>query len=100
MVKLENMKGPMPEKQTLSFRVSPVLAAKFREATAAYYGKTGLAFSAALLMFLEAEPEVQGAFMKRVFDAEVNREVETIVEAALAEQRKRVEARRRTGKRA
>lgn len=83
----------MPEKQTLSFRVSPVLAVKFREATAAYYGKTGLAFSAALLMFLEAEPEVQAAFMKRVFDAEVNQEVEAIVEAALSEQRKQLKKR-------
>lgn len=83
----------MPEKQTLSFRVSPVLAAKFREATAAYYGKTGLAFSAALLMFLEAEPDVQASFMKRVFDAEVNQEVEMIVEAALAEQRKQIKKR-------
>ncbi len=86
----------MPEKKTLSFRVSPVLVDQFREATDRYYGKTGVAFSAALLMFLEADPETQGAFMKRIFDAEVNQEVEATVEAALAEQLNRIK--RRQGK--
>lgn len=83
----------MPQKQTLTFRVSPILAKRFREATAEYYGKTGLSFSAALLLFLEAEPDVQGQYIKRVFDAEVNQEVEATVEAALAEQRRRIKAR-------
>ena len=52
-------------------------------------------FSAALLMFLEADPKSQGEFMKRILDAELNEEVEATVAMALEQQAKRIRSRTR-----
>ena len=79
-------------KQTVSFSVHQELAERFREATREYYGRLGMCFSAAMLMFLEADPKTQGEFLKRVFDAELNNEVDATIEAAKAEQIKRIKA--------
>ena len=87
----------MPQKSTLSFRVSPQLVTRFREATREYYGKAGVCFSAALLMFMEADPKSQGEFMKRILDAELNEEVEATVAMALERQAKRIRSRKRRG---
>lgn len=85
-------------KQGVNFSVHRDLADRFREATREYYGKLGLCFSAALLMFLEADPEVQGQYIKRVFDAETDDEVEAVIEQAKAEQLKKVKTREDGGK--
>lgn len=87
----------MPGKRTISFRIHPQLDERFREATAQYYGKVGICFSAAILMFLEADPKTQGDYLKRVFDAEVNDEVEATIDAARGEQARRIKAREQGG---
>ncbi|HEV7298059.1 MAG TPA: hypothetical protein VGN72_01750 [Tepidisphaeraceae bacterium] len=80
-------------KQTISFSIDPVLADRFREATSAYFGKLGLCFSACMLMWLEADPEVQAKYLKRIFGAEVDEELLELIEQAKAEQLKRIKAR-------
>jgi len=85
-------------KQGVNFSVHRELADRFREATREYYGKLGLCFSAALLMFLEADPKVQGDFIKRVFDAEVDDEILAVIEQAKAEQVKKIHAREQVAK--
>lgn len=80
-------------KQTISFSIHPILADQFREATQEYYGKLGLCFSAGMLMFLESDPATQAQYIRRVFDAELKEEVQLLVDAARAEQVKKVRAR-------
>lgn len=80
-------------KQGVNFSVHRDLADRFREATREYYGKLGLCFSAAMLMFLEADPQTQGQYIKKVFDAEVDDEIESAVQAAKEEQLKKIKAR-------
>ena len=80
-------------KQGVNFSVHEDLANRFREATREYYGKLGLCFSAALVMFLEADPQVQGQYIKKVFDAETNDEIEAVIKAAKDEQLKKIKSR-------
>ena len=80
-------------KQTISFSIHPALADRFRDATKEYYGKLGLCFSAGMLMFLESDPAAQAKYIKRVFDAELQDEVELLLDAARAEQLKKVKPR-------
>ena len=80
-------------KQTISFSIHPALADRFRDATKEYYGKLGLCFSAGMLMWLEADPEVQADHLKRVFDAEIADEMLAVIEQAKAEQLKKIKAR-------
>jgi hypothetical protein len=87
----------MPPKRTLSIRIQPRLEERFRQATKDFYGKLGLCFSAAIVMFLEADPVTQGEYIKRVFGAETDAEVEAILEAAKAEQQRRIKAREHGG---
>lgn len=72
----------MPAKKTVSARVDDRIASEFIASTGPFYAKTGLCFAAALLMWLEAGPEERGAFIKRVFDSEVDNEVEHLLEQA------------------
>jgi hypothetical protein len=80
-------------KQGVNFSVQRDLAERFREVAKEYYGKLGLCFSAAMLMFLEADPQTQGEYIKKMFDAEVNDEVEGAIAAAKAGQLKKIKAR-------
>lgn len=80
-------------KQSVNFSVQRVLADRFREATKQYYGKLGLCFSAAMLMFLEADPQTQGKYIKRIFEAEVEDEVGATIQAAKEEQMRRIKTR-------
>lgn len=88
----------MAQKRPVSFRIHPVLADRFQDAVGPYYGKLGACFSAAILMFLEADPAVQGDYLKRIYDAEIDSEVEDMVVAAKAEQLKKIKAREEGGK--
>jgi hypothetical protein len=88
----------MPRKQAINFSVHPQLATQFREMTKSFYGKLGLCFSAAMLQFLETDPKAQAEFIRRVFEAELNDEVAEAVEAAKAEQTRRIKARDQKGK--
>jgi hypothetical protein len=80
-------------KQAVNFSVQRALADRFREATKEYYGKLGLCFSAAMLMFLEADPQTQGRYIKKVFDAEVEDEIEGTLQAAKEEQLRKIKSR-------
>lgn len=46
-----------------------------------------------MLMWLEADPEVQAKYLKRIFGAEVDEELLELIEQAKAEQLKRIKAR-------
>jgi hypothetical protein len=90
--------GGMARKQTINFLVHPQLAAQFREMTKAYFGKLGLCFSAAMLQFLETDPRQQAEYIKRVFEAELNDEVDEVVQAARTEQARRIKSREKEHK--
>ena len=62
----------MPRKRTISFRIDPQLADRLHEATKPYYGKHGACLSAAMLMFLEADPKVQAEYLARMYEAGPN----------------------------
>src|SRR3954471_10912054 len=92
----------MAQKRTVSFRLHPLIADRFTELTSAFYGKVGACFAAAILMFLEADPKTQGEFLKRIYDAEINDEVEDALATAKAGQLKKIKSREENtkGKRA
>lgn len=46
-----------------------------------------------MLMWLEADPETQAKYLKRVFGAEVDEELLELIEQAKAEQLKRIKSR-------
>ena len=79
-------------KRNISFRISRILADRFHEAAKNYFGKMGICFSAAVLMWLEADPQTQGQYIKRIFDADVNDEIQAAIDAAKAEQLRRIRA--------
>jgi antitoxin component of RelBE/YafQ-DinJ toxin-antitoxin module len=83
----------MAKKQNINVYVDRRLAEQFRQAAQGYFGRLGMCFSAAMLMFLEADPRSQGEYLTKVFKAEVEDEVQAIVEAAKAEQHRRIAAR-------
>jgi hypothetical protein len=88
----------MARKQMVTFRADPAMVRQFREAAKPYYGRLAVCFSAALLMFMEADPREQGQFVKRIYDADVNDEISSILEGIRAEQTKRVKLRDRAEK--
>jgi hypothetical protein len=80
--------------------VNQHLAKQFREAVKHYDDRIGFCVSAALLMWLEAEPKVQGDYLKRVFQLDLGDQVEDMLRAVKEEQVRRVEQSERaeTGK--
>lgn len=87
----------MSHKHPITFRTHPLLAERFLEAAKPFYGKLGVCFGAALLMFLESDPEVQGAFAKKVFALDVDDDVRDAIDAAKAEQLRRIKDREERG---
>ena len=83
----------MSRKQMVNFRADPELVEKFREAMKPYYGRLGICFSAALLAFMESDPMSQGAYIKRIYEADISNEVSAVLEGIKAEQAKRIRAR-------
>ena len=81
------------DKQPINFSVHRTLAERFRDGAKNYFGKLGLCFSAAMLMFLEADPQTQASYIKKVFDAEVEDEMEATVQAAKEEQLRKIKSR-------
>ena len=88
----------MAQKRTVSFRLHPLLAERFTQLTATFYGKVGACFAASILMFLEADPKAQGEYLKRVYEAEINDEVEDAITAAKAAQLKKIKSREDSAK--
>jgi hypothetical protein len=89
----------MPKnKQAVNFAVQRALVTRFRDMTKNYFGKLSLCFSAALLMFLEADPQTQAQYIKKVFDAEVNDEMDATLQAAKEEQMRKIRSREEPSK--
>jgi hypothetical protein len=82
----------------VSFRLNPALAKRFHEATSSFYGKIGTCFGAAILLFLEADPKVQGEYIKRIYEAEIADEIDEAIEHARSEQMKKIKAREGSSK--
>ena len=83
----------MARKETINVYTHPLLAKRFREVAKVYDGRLGMCLSAAMLMFLESYPQVQGQYLTRVFEAQVKDEVDEMLALARAEQGRRVAAR-------
>ena len=88
----------MAQKQTVSFRIHPHLLEQFQKAAEVFQGKLGACFSAACLQWMETDPQVQGDYLKRLYEAEIRDEVDEAVERAKAEQLKKLKAREDGGK--
>jgi hypothetical protein len=83
----------MARKKLVSFRIHEDLAKAFHETAKPYYGKLGLCFSAAVAMFIQADPRMQEQFIKRVFEAELSDEVEELLGQLKIEQFGRLKGR-------
>ena len=81
------------KKENINVWVDRRLATAFRNAAKGYFNRLGMCFGASMLMFLEADPQTQGEYLKRVFQAEIDDEVTELLEAASAEQNRRTKAR-------
>ncbi len=73
-------------KVNVNFAADPQLVARFREATRQYLGRLGTCFSAAMAMWLAADPQEQGLWLKRVYEAEIDKEVQSLIEEIRVEQ--------------
>ena len=78
------------DKINVNFAVDPRLAERFREAAKPYLGRLSSCFSAAMAMWLAADPEEQGRWLKRVYEAEVDDQVLQMLEELRAEQMHKV----------
>ncbi len=74
----------------MNLYVNRQVATAFREAAKKYDGRIGLCASAALLMFLEADPKVQGEYLNRVFQVDLTEQVDDALAAVKEEQARRV----------
>lgn len=82
-------------KINLNFAVHPQLAEQFREASKAYHGRLSTCFAAAMAMWLAADPEEQGRWLMRIYQAEVDNEVGQLLEKLQREQELKVKQRTR-----
>ena len=75
--------SPQPSRRgrkvNVNFAVSPDLVARFRKANEGYVGRLSGCFSAALAMWLAADPQTQGRWLKRVTAAEIDDEVDELL---------------------
>jgi hypothetical protein len=81
------------KKENVNIWVNRRLAQEFRKAAKAYFNRLGMCYGAAMLMFLEADPATQGEYLKRVFHADVDDEVEEVLSAVKIEQSRRITSR-------
>lgn len=90
---------PAPKhKQVVNFSVDRHLVERFRETADLLRVNLSECYSAAMLMYLEAHPETQGEFLKRIRDAEVAGGVEAAIAAAKEEQLKKIKKSEEGGK--
>lgn len=78
------------DKINVNFAVDPELADRFREATRPYLGRLSMCFSAAMAMWLAADPEEQGLWLKRVYEAEIDDQVQRLLGELREEQIRKV----------
>ena len=86
------------DKINVNFAVDPRLAERFREAAKPYLGRLSSCFSAAMAMWLAADPEEQGRWLKRVYEAEVDDQVLQMLEELRGEHLQKVKQPDRPGK--
>lgn len=89
----------MPRKKTINLAIPVPLLNEFNE-VCKHYGhakQKGLVLSAAILMFLEADPADQGEALERILVADVRSGVDELIERAKTEQIRRIEARQQQG---
>ncbi len=79
----------------LNLNISARVARQFREAAKHYDGRIGLCASAALLMWLEADPKTQGAYLSEVFQLDLTDQVDDSLQAVKDEQARKVAERER-----
>jgi hypothetical protein len=84
---------PMAKKVKFNVFVDEALAKQFKAVAHVFYNRMGLCLSAAMLQFLQLDPKEQAALMKRVFEMDLADETEAAVQAAKAEQLRRINAR-------
>ena len=65
--------------QNLNLFVNRAVAERFREAVKAFDNRLGLCATAAMLMFLEADPRMQAKFIAQVQQSELTNQVETLL---------------------
>ena len=66
-------------KENINVWVERRLAKAFRDVAKNYFNRLGMCFGAAMLMFLEADAKTQGKYLKRVFQAEIDDEVDQML---------------------
>jgi hypothetical protein len=71
----------MSEKEKLNVLADAWVAKRFRDAARSYDNRLGMCLSAAMLMFIKADPRTQGEFIRQVFDQQVREEVDSLVQA-------------------
>lgn len=85
----------MPRNVNMNCYVNASLAKQFRDSVRHYDGRIGFCVSAALLMWLESDPKVQGEYLNRVFQLDLGAQVEDMLRAVKEEQVRRIERRER-----
>lgn len=78
------------DKINVNFAVDPQLAERFREASKPYLGRLSTCFSAAMAMWLAADPEEQARWLKRVYEAEIDNQVQQLIVELREEQSQKV----------
>jgi hypothetical protein len=72
-----------------------MLAKEFRDVVQKYDNRLGFCLSAAIMMFLEADPAVQADFLTRVFKLDLDSQVDDVLRAIKVQQLRRVNERER-----
>lgn len=83
----------MARKLKLNAYVDESLAQQFKLMSKRFTGRIGMCLSAAMLQFLETDPQKQAVLLKRVFDAQIRDDMRAAIEAAKKEQVERIKAR-------
>ena len=83
----------MAAKAKFNVAVDANIEARFRQIAEAYSGQLGRCLAAAMLQFIETDPTVQSELLTRCFQAEIKESMQELVEAAKAEQVKRIKSR-------
>jgi Flp pilus assembly protein TadB len=85
----------MARKLKLNAYVDESLAKQFKLMSKRFTGRIGMCLSAAMLQFMETDPQEQAALLKRVFDAQIQQDMGSAIKAAKEEQMQRIRARER-----
>ena len=91
-VRVQCVMSQMARRDTLSISTHPEISKRFREAAGKFDGRIGLCHTAAMLMFLEAAPDVQGDFINRAFNAQLKDQVEALLNEIRDQQARKVQA--------